>query len=102
MSQFLQTQRNATPQDPLFLTADGNPMTSAWFSSKLKQLCHLCGLNPEVYTSHSYRISTATTAAPRVPSATLKEMGHWNSAAYERYIRHNAKDIMEGQKKMNL
>lgn len=43
MSWFLKTRRNTAPHGPLFLTADRKPMTSTWFSSKLQQLCCLCG-----------------------------------------------------------
>lgn len=88
MFQYLKSLCHATPDNPLFLTADGCPMTRCWFTKKLQLLCQL-------FTPQSFRIGAATTAAPKVPSATLKEMGRWSSSACERYIRPNAKDIVK-------
>lgn len=102
MSRYLLSRRSAAPNEPLFFTPDGKPMTRAWFSEKLRLLCQLCSLDPKVYTPHSFRIGAATTAAPKVPAATLKEMGRWSSSAYEKYIRPNAKDIVHAQKIMSI
>ena len=52
------------------------------------------------YTSHSFRIGAATSAATLVPASTLKVMGRWSSAAYERYIRPGKEDILMAQKAM--
>lgn len=101
MSRYLKTHHHTLPDDPLFITEDGKPLTSSWFASKFKQLCRLCSLDPDMYTPHSIRIGAATSAAPKVPTSTLKEMGRWSSAAYERYIRPNFKDIVDGQKLMS-
>ncbi len=98
ISRYLEIRQQALPDEPLFLMEDGNPMSSSWFASKFKQLCRLCGLNPVVYTPHSIRIGSATSAEAKVPTSTLKEMGRWSSTAYERYVRPNSKDIVEAQK----
>ncbi len=101
LSRYLRTRHLTLPDDPLLLTEDGNPLTSSWFASKFKKLCRVCSLDPEVYTPHSIRIGAATTAAPKVPISTLKEMGRWSSAAYERYVRPTCRDVVEGQKLMS-
>ncbi|KAJ8375699.1 hypothetical protein SKAU_G00062790 [Synaphobranchus kaupii] len=92
----------ATPYEPLFMNDAGIALTSSWFCAKLRCLCQHCGLPPERYTAHSFRIGAATMAAPKVPMATLKAMGRWSSAAFEHYIRLNTKHIMQAQKIMSI
>ena len=46
-------------------------------------------------------IGAATSAAPLVPASTLKVMGRWSSAAYERYIRPGKEEILLAQKAMS-
>ncbi|KAL1276886.1 hypothetical protein QQF64_023559 [Cirrhinus molitorella] len=82
-------------------TEEGKPLSRAWFGSHLRLLCKYCGLPPERYTAHSLRIGAATTAASSTPVSTLKAMGRWTSAAYERYLRPDAQIILEAQKAMS-
>ena len=101
MSIYLQCRARSLPQDPLFIIPGGNPMSRPWFAEKLKLLCLYCGLSPEFYTPHSLRIGAATTAALKVPVATLKILGRWSSAAYERYVRLNRAEILLAQNLMS-
>ncbi|KAF4118480.1 hypothetical protein G5714_000531 [Onychostoma macrolepis] len=55
----------------------------------------------ERYTAHSLRIGAATTAASSSPVSTLMAMGRWSSVAYERYLRPDARAILEAQKAMS-
>ncbi len=90
MLAYLRSHPQAGPQDPLFSTEEGKPMSRAWFASRLRLLCQYCGLSPERYTAHSLRIGAATNAASSSPVSTLKAMGRWSSVAYERYLRPDA------------
>ncbi len=101
MLAYLRSRPQAGPQDPLFSTEEGKPMSRAWFASRLRLLCQYCGLSPERYTAHSLRIGAATTAASSSPVSTLKAMGRWSSVAYERYLRPDVRAILEAQKAMS-
>ncbi len=101
MLAYLRSRPQAGPQDPLFSTEEGKPMSRAWFASRLSLLCQYCGLSPEGYTAHSLRIGAAMTAASSSPVSTSKAMGRWSSVAYERYLRPDARAILEAQKAMS-
>ena len=101
MTQYLEKRPLARQDEPLFLTDKGKSMSRSWFTTRLRLLCKRCGLPPQLYTSHSFRIGAATSAAPLVPASTLKVMGRWSSAAYERYIRPGKEEILSAQKAMS-
>jgi hypothetical protein len=72
---------------PLFLCVTGAPlspsMVNAWFRFILKA----AGV-PGNYSSHSFRIGAATSAAlAGVPDHVIKILGRWSSDCYLRYIR---------------
>ena len=73
-------------------------MSRAWFAAHLRLLCQYCRLPSD--TAHSLRIGAATTATASTPVSTLKAMGRWSSAAYERYLRPDARAIIDAQKSM--
>ena len=97
MLRYLAARPMSAPNDPLFITDAGLPMTRNWFGMKLREICQSCGLPPARYTPHSLRIGAATTAALLVPSATIKSLGRWSSAAYVRYIRFSKPEILHAQ-----
>ncbi len=101
MVRYLRSRAQASHREPLFLTEKGEPLSRAWFTSRLRLLCQACGLPPERYTAHSFRIGAATTAAMVAPVPTLKAMGRWSSAAYERYLRPGDRTILDAQKAMS-
>ncbi|XP_060715042.1 uncharacterized protein LOC132838616 isoform X2 [Tachysurus vachellii] len=47
-------------------------MTRSWFATRPRYACQSCGLSPELYTSHSFRIGAATMAALVTTIPTLK------------------------------
>jgi len=98
---YLRYRASADPQEPLFVTQAGKTMSRTWFSCHLRLLCQFCGLPPDRYTAHSLRIGAATTAAASAPVSTLKAMGRWSSAAYERYLRPDVRAILNAQKAMS-
>ena len=47
----------------------------------------LVGVNTAHYAGHSFLVGAATTAAHAdLSEATIKMLGHWESAAFERYV----------------
>lgn len=101
MSRYLGFRPHARPDEPLFITEERKAMSRSWFAARLRLACQSCGLSPELYTSHSFRIGAATTAASVTTIHTLKTLGRWSSAAYERYVRPGIKDILDAQKVMD-
>ncbi|KAF0035456.1 hypothetical protein F2P81_013214 [Scophthalmus maximus] len=101
MNLYLQRRPCVRQDQPLFLTGKGKAMSRSWFTTRLRFLCQRCGLPPQLYTSHSFRIAAATSAAALVPISTLKAMGRWSSSAYERYIRPGVNEIISAQKAMS-
>lgn len=98
MSRYLRGRRGAAASDPLFVIPEGNPLSRYWFCCRLRLLCMKCGLDPDRYTAHSFRIGAATSAASKVSTATLMKMGRWTSNAFERYVRPSTADILAAQK----
>ncbi|KAF0046093.1 hypothetical protein F2P81_002622 [Scophthalmus maximus] len=94
----MQRHPRVRQDQPLFLTDKGKAMSRSWFTTRLHLLCQRCGLPPQLYTSHSFRIGAATSTAALVPTSTLKAMGHWSSSAYERCIRPGVNEIISAQK----
>ncbi|CAJ1086663.1 hypothetical protein AALO_G00049190 [Xyrichtys novacula] len=101
MTRYLRSRPRASPHKPLFATEKGEPMTKAWFATRLRLLCQSCGLPPDHYMAHSFHIGAATTAAMTALVSTLKAMGRWSSAAHKCYLRPEARDILEAQKTMS-
>ena len=54
----------------------------------VRQALEQAGVHPAGYSGHSFRIGAATTAAQAgLDDSTIKMLGRWESAAYQRYIR---------------
>ena len=72
---------------PLFVRANGAPLTRAYFTDRFRVLLREAGINGH-YSSHSFRIGAATSAAlAGVPAHTIQTLGRWTSSAYLTYIR---------------
>lgn len=54
------------------------------------------------YTAHSFRIGAEATVSLKAPVLTLKAMGRWSLAAYERYLRPEMQAIISAEKAMCL
>ena len=73
---------------PLFVHFNGEPLLSFQFSRVLKESVKFIGLNPENFSSHSFRIGAATAAAlGGLSEEEIKKLGRWKSSAYRSYIR---------------
>ena len=72
---------------PLFVRCNGSPLTPALVNSWLHSLLLSAGVSGN-YSSHSFRIGAATSAAlAGIPDHLIKTLGRWSSDAYLRYIR---------------
>lgn len=86
MKRFLQV-RPQTP-GPLFVHFDGSQLTRYQFQAVLKKVASLLGWPPKGFSSHSFRIGAATTAALNgVPVKDIMLRGRWLSHAVHNYIR---------------
>ena len=75
-----------TSTGPLFLFQDGRPLTPALVNTWLRAIISSSGVSGN-YSSHSFRIGAATSAAVAgVPAHLIKVLGRWSSDAYQRYI----------------
>jgi integrase len=86
MEEYFQVRGN-TP-GPLFSTATGGPITRSFFNEQLRLTLAFCRYPSTKFTSHSFRIGAATTAAAQGRSdAQIRLLGRWKSAAFKKYIR---------------
>ena len=80
--------RPRTAQPNLLVHADGSPLTRGQFTCICKRALEQLGEDPARFTSHSFRIGAATTAASMgLPEATIKGVGRWKSDCFQCYVR---------------
>jgi hypothetical protein len=73
---------------PLFLHFGGDPLTGYQLNRVLRKGLDFIGLPAKEFSSHSFRIGAATSAAMCGASdERIKIMGRWKSSAFESYIR---------------
>ncbi len=87
MQQYLRlrTQRG---YGPLFIWYSGYYLTREALSRVLKELVGAAGLDLSSFSSHSFRIGAATTAAATgLPDWLIQSLCRWKSDTYLRYIR---------------
>lgn len=74
-------------QAPLFVTCNGLVMDKDMFVTHVRQKLQALGYNCMLYSGHSFRSGSATTAAQnKFKDFELKYLGHWASDAYQRYV----------------
>ena len=72
---------------PCFMWENGCPITYYQFSKKLKGCLKRTGVNPEGFSSHSFRSGGSSWAKRSgVPGELIKLLGGWKSDAYLRYL----------------
>ena len=75
-------------QGPLFIHYGGDPLSRYQFGRVLTRGISTVGLSPANFSSHSFRIGAATSAAMSgIPIDTIKKLGRWQSYAVNLYIR---------------
>ncbi|KAG1957226.1 proline and serine-rich protein 1-like [Pimephales promelas] len=73
----------SSPREPLFLTENRKMATRFWFSKHFQSILSISGISPEHYSTHSFRIGAATTAASMgISDETIRILGRWSSEAY--------------------
>ncbi|XP_071146703.1 integrase/recombinase xerD homolog isoform X2 [Mytilus edulis] len=83
---YLKVRPNVAGQ--LFCHFDGTPVTRYQFSGVLKKSLNVLGLSQGKYSSHSFRIGAATSAAMNgLSDSEIQAMGRWKSDAFRSYIR---------------
>ena len=77
------------PVSALVFTAGRfSPLTRIKLNATLRYLLCQAGVDQHNYSSHSFRIGAATTAAAAgLPVWLIKTLGRWSSNAYQSYIR---------------
>ena len=103
MTQFLKLRLslNMSKDSPLFIKADGKPLTRVEFVDFVRSILESMGPNSSSYAGHSFRIGGATAAAAaHIPDHLIKSMGRWSSDCYQTYIRTPLSLIREAQVKM--
>lgn len=80
-------QCRGSQDGPLFVFADGSPLTRPKLNARLQALLAAAGWQGR-YTLHSFRVGAATTAASLgFPDYLIQAMGRWSSDAYKVYIK---------------
>lgn len=80
------TLRGSHP-GPLFLHENGLPLNRSLLTDRLRAILLSAGV-PGNFSSHSFRIGAATSAAKAgIPDHLIQLLGRWKSDAYKQYIR---------------
>ena len=75
-------------QGPLFLHFDSKVLLSHQVTAVLKKSVTVIGLDPALFSSHSFRIGAATSASlAGISIEEIKNLGRWRSDCVEGYIR---------------
>ena len=75
-------------EGPLFVHLNGKAVTRYQFQAVLKKAVAYLGWQTTGFSTHSFRIGAATTAAANgTPQAVIMRLGRWKSAAMGSYIR---------------
>ena len=86
--------RTKPRDDPLFYFQSGASLTRSNFVTHFKSALSIAGIDSVGYPGHSFRIGAATTVARRgLQDSTIKQLGRWRSAAYQRYIKPSTKSL---------
>ena len=83
----------ANSDDPLFTLPHKKYIFYKDFQRKLKYLIKKIGLNPDMFSSHSFRRGGATHAfRSKVPADLIQLHGDWKSDAYKKYLSLSMED----------
>ena len=89
------------PAHPVFVLANGKRATRAWLAGRLRSVISSLGLDPSKYTGHSYRKGGATSLLMAgVEDSVIKQLGRWQSVAYQRYTTASGAQVRDAQQAM--
>jgi len=81
---------------PLFSGSRFSPLSRVHVASVIHQLLHGTGVIQSHYSSHSFRIGAATTAAAAgLPATLIKTLCCWKSNAYKSYVQFPPSSLNE-------
>ncbi|XP_057211677.1 uncharacterized protein LOC130567514 [Triplophysa rosa] len=96
--QFRKSQAKS-PSDPLFVDDSNRPDTPFWFQKHLKSVLLQSSIPAGHFSSHSFRIGAATTAAQKgLSQSQIQALGRWTSEAFKSYIRSDRTLIREAHR----
>ena len=79
---------------PLFQFSNGNYLARQALASIVKKGLASYGISPSAYSTHSFCIGAASTAAAAgIPDSLIKSLGCWRSDCYQRYLRIDHKRL---------
>ena len=85
----------------MFSTSDGSVITYYKFQKKLRNYLDNIGLNPKLFSSHSFRRGFATLAFQSdIRPEHIQLLGDWKSDAYKCYLELTWKDKLDILKSM--
>ena len=86
----------AKSKDPVFSLPNGKCITYSKFQSKLREWISKLQMNPDLYSSHSFRRGGSTWAFESgVPSDLIQFQGDWQSDAYKKYLTFSLHDKVQ-------
>ena len=92
---------SAGPDSPAFTFARGQFIKYASFTSRLKTLLSKAGLNPDLYSGHSFRRGGATFLHSCGGTALMiQASGDWSSQCFTRYLYLSEADRLHSQSLM--
>lgn len=92
---------NAKSDDPLFSLPNKKYITYSKFQLKLREIVSNLHLDPQLFSSHSFRRGGATFAFQSgVPADLIQLHGDWRSDAYKKYLAFTIDDKILVSEKM--
>ncbi len=84
---------HARDSDPAFCWSPKNPVTYSQFQEFIKKHIALLGINPQLFSSHSFRRGGATWAfRSGIKPEHIQMQGDWQSDAYLKYVNLDLAD----------
>lgn len=95
--------RRGSGDGPLFRFENGQPLTRSRLVIEVRKALQEAGLQPEIYSGHSFRIGAATTAAAcGISAEVIKTLGRWRSQAYQLYVKLPRSQLSDISRKLAL
>ena len=92
---------DAPPNAPAFTYSHNKFINYDMFTRRLKQLLSSSGLNPDLYSGHSFRRGGASFLfSVGATQLMVQVLGDWSSMVYTRYLFLSAEDRMKAQQLM--
>ena len=83
----------SSDDNALFLLPNMSVVTYTQFQNKLRQCVEKVGLNPSLYSTHSFRRGGASLAfRAKIPADKIKLLGDWKSDCYRKYLNFEFED----------